>query len=99
MRTNEFIDKLQKAGKSDLERAAMASAKAEAKAKAKAKAKREADDRARLQIEPVFASLEEALEAAQACKKCLPTKYGTKGCRACMGEFFEQIRQKRRGTD
>ena len=94
-RTNEFIDKLKKASTLERERAAQAKAKAEARGTAKAKAKADAEARARVQIEPVFASLEEALEAAKACKKCLPTKFGTKGCRACMGEHFEQIRLKR----
>ena len=93
-RTNEFIEKIKAAGKEDLEKKAKAQAKAEAKAKAKAKAKASGEERARKQVEPVFATFEEALEAAKACKKCLPTKFGTKGCRACMGEWFEQIRIK-----
>ena len=45
--------------------------------------------------EPVHESLEKALEAAIACSKCLPTKAGTKGCRACMGDNFEAIRQRK----
>ena len=68
-------------------------AKAEGKAEAKKRAQSEATKTPK-QIEPVFANLEEALEAAHSCNKCLPTKAGTKGCRACMGEFFEQIRQR-----
>ena len=44
--------------------------------------------------EPTFATLEEALTAAHKCTKCLPTKALTKGCRQCMGEWFEHIRQK-----
>ena len=44
---------------------------------------------------PKHASLEDALEAAQKCKKCLPTLRGTKGCSTCMGAFFEEIRQSR----
>ena len=44
--------------------------------------------------EPVFATLEEALAAAFKCTKCLVTKALTKGCRQCMGEWFEEIRQK-----
>ena len=94
-RTNEFIDKLKKASNLESEREAQAKAKAEARGKAKAKAKADAEARARVQIEPVFASLEEALEAAKACKKRLPTKFGAKGRRACMGEHFEQLRLKR----
>ena len=39
-------------------------------------------------------SLEAALVAGPACKKCLPTQMGTKGCRACMGVWFEHIRQR-----
>jgi len=45
--------------------------------------------------EPVHGTLEEALFAASLCTKCLPAKAGTKGCRACMGEFFETIRQRK----
>ena len=93
-RTNYFIEQLKQAGKKGLERENKAKAKAEAKAQAKAQAKAKAEARVRKQVEPVFASLEEALEAAKQCKKCLPTKFGTKGCRACMGEHFEQIRLK-----
>ena len=99
-RGNEWIDKIKSAGLSEETRAeakAKAKARASAKTEAKAEAKRQAQRRATKtpkQIEPVFASLEEALEAASKCKKCLPTKYGTKGCRACMGEWFESIRQK-----
>ena len=40
-------------------------------------------------------SFEKVLEAAIACSKCLPTKAGTKGCRACMGDHFEAIRQRK----
>ena len=45
--------------------------------------------------EPEHPSFEAALEAGLLCTKCIPTKAGTKGCRACMGEFFEQIRQRK----
>ena len=45
--------------------------------------------------EPVHASFEEAQHAALVCPKCLPTKAGTKGCRACMGDDFEVIRQRK----
>ena len=46
-------------------------------------------------VEPVFDSLDLALQAGLACTKCIVTKQGTKGCRACMGEVFEDIRMKR----
>ncbi len=42
--------------------------------------------------EPARGSFEMALEAAIDCSKCLPTKAGTKGCEACVGENFEAIR-------
>ena len=87
-RANEFIGKLKQA------RVKSSEAKAKAEAKAQATAKARARELARKPVEPVFASLEEALVAAQACTKCLPTRLGSKGCRACMGEFFEHIRQK-----
>ena len=45
--------------------------------------------------EPAHESLEKALEAAIACSKCLPTKAGAKGCRACVGDHFEAIRQRK----
>ena len=38
----------------------------------------------------------EALDAgAFLCTKCLPTKSGTNGRRACMGEWFEKIRMRK----
>ena len=66
----------------------------EEKAAPKAKAKAKASSKPRSDIEPKWASLEQALAAAHECKKCMPTLKGTKGCRACMGEWFEHIRQK-----
>jgi hypothetical protein len=50
---------------------------------------------ARKTHEPTHASFEAALAAAWSCTKCLPTKAATKGCRACMGEHFESIRQRK----
>jgi len=83
-RANDFIERL---------KGARGPASGEAKAKAKAKAKATAQVE-RVQIEPTFGALDEALEAAWACTKCLPTKNMTNGCRACMGEWFEEIRQR-----
>ena len=40
------------------------------------------------------ATLEDALEAAQACRKCRATKPGVKGCQECMGDWFDQIRTR-----
>ena len=79
VRGNEFIKKIKDVG-------------IEPKPKAKPEPK---PDKLYKSVEPVFATFEEALEAAKKCTKCLPTKFGTKGCRACMGEHFEQIRIKR----
>jgi hypothetical protein len=39
-------------------------------------------------------TFDHALAAGHLCTKCIGTKAGTKGCRACMGEWFEQIRKK-----
>ena len=55
----------------------------------------EAKPKAYKNVEPVFESLDLALQAGLACTKCIVTKQGTKGCRACMGEFFDEIRMKR----
>ncbi len=44
--------------------------------------------------EPVRGGFEKTLETAVARNKHLPTKAGTKGCRACMGDPFEAIRQR-----
>ena len=79
VRANEFISKVKQAGIKPL-----AKAKPEAKAEVKAKIYKH--------IEPKFETLEQALEAAKSCKTCLPTKHFTKGCRACMGELFEEFR-------
>ena len=80
-RGNDFVDKIR-------------GAKAKAKAKAKAEPKGEKSKKEYKTHEPVHATLEEALKAGLECSKCLPTKMGTKGCRACMGEHFEDIRQR-----
>jgi hypothetical protein len=79
-RGNEWIEKLKNA--SD----------AKPKGKAKATAKGKAPDP--FVPEPKHANLEAALQAAKECKKCLQLKDGSKGCRACMGEHFEQVRHK-----
>ena len=44
--------------------------------------------------EPTFETFEEALAAGARCKKCQPRIKGYKGCRSCMGEWFEEIRLK-----
>ena len=46
-------------------------------------------------VEPEHSSFEKALDAAITCTKRVFTKAGPKGCRACMGEHFESIRQRR----
>ena len=91
-RLNKFIEFLKGVRAEKAEKAAGEAKKAEAKATAKAKAEATAAEVLSKKVEPTFASLEEALEAGQECKKCLPTTKGTKGCRACMGEWFEMIR-------
>ena len=92
-RTNLFIHKIKvsmnEAGYTDKYKleakakadAARAAKKAEADAKAANKAK-----------EPEFATLDEALSAGLECTSCYVTKWGTKGCRRCMGKWFEEIR-------
>ena len=37
----------------------------------------------------------EALEACQACKECQWTSAGTKGCKQCLGQFYNQMRLTR----
>ena len=78
-RTNEFITKV-------LESTKAPNSKPVAKPKGLAKAKGKPDQ--------MSDTLEEALEAAFRCAKCVATRQGTKGCRQCMGERFEQIRIK-----
>ena len=95
-RTNQFIDKLLDARKGKPEVEARAKAKAEAIAARKAQTKASAARAAKAYKEPEHATLEEALEAGQKCKKCLPTTKATKGCRACMGKWFEEIRLRTR---
>ena len=65
-----------------------------ARPKAKPKPKAKSVAKVWINPEPVFATFEEALAAAHKCTKCLVTKALTKGCRQCMGEWFEEIRQK-----
>ena len=45
--------------------------------------------------ELVHENTEAALLAGSLCSKCLPTKAGAKGYRACVGEFFDTIRQRK----
>ena len=81
-----FIGKL----KSKADKAQVApKAKSAPKAKAKPSAKKVATHN----------SLEEALEAGLKCTKCVATTKGTKGCRACMGEWFEHIRLRATPSD
>ena len=80
IRSKFFIEKIRSASTKPV---------AEAAPKPVAKAK------AYKNVEPVFESLDLALQAGLACTKCIVTKQGTKGCRACMGELFEEIRMKR----
>ena len=94
-RVNAFIGKIKDARATRDEKAASEAKKAEGKAKAKARLRASATKLLDEIIEPVFDTLEEALEAGQKCKKCLPTKKGTKGCRTCMGEWFEHIRLRK----
>ena len=86
-RGNEFIQKLQDASDNP-------AAKAKAKGKAKGKAKAQAATEDPLAKEPKHASLEDAMAAAAACTKCIPLKDGSKGCRGCMGEHFEEVRRR-----
>jgi hypothetical protein len=62
---------------------------------AKAKKAKGASKSSSLMIEPIHETFEIALAAAFLCSKCVATKFGTKGCRACMGEHFEQIRLRK----
>ena len=93
-RLNKFIEFLKGARAGEAEKAANEAKKAEGKAKAKARAEARAAEVLSKKVEPQFDTLDEALEAAQKCKKCLPTRAATKGCRTCMGEWFEEIRQR-----
>jgi hypothetical protein len=78
-RTNEFMAKIKSAGG----------------VKEKAEDKSEKLHKEYKSVEPDHDTFEKALEAAITCTKCVFTKAGTKGCRACMGEHFESIRQRR----
>ena len=84
-RGNDFIQKLKEA--TDVP----ARGKAKGKAKAKGKSKTPEDP---LASEPKHKTYEEAVQAAEDCQKCLRQKDGTKGCRGCMGDWFELQRKK-----
>ena len=91
MTTYEFIDRINEF----IEKIKAASDVPKAKAKPKAKGKAEAKDKPRKENpEPKHETFDEALEAAKGCKKCTATLAGMKGRRACMGDFFEEIRQR-----
>ena len=93
-RLNKFIDNLKGARAQRDEKAAKEVRKAEGKAKVKAKAKASAAEALAKRVEPVHATLEQALLAGQKCPKCYHMLKGTKGCRTCMGEWFEEIRMR-----
>ena len=93
-RLNKLIEFLKGARADEAARAANEDKKAKAKAKAKANAEASAAAVLSKKVEPHFDTLEQALEAAHACKKCLMAKALTKGCRTCMGDWFEEIRQR-----
>ena len=83
LRGNEFILKLQASSDN-------VAAKAKSKAKGKAKGKATAGNPPK---EGKHASLAAAQAAAEACTKCANNKY-SKGCRECMGDWFEEVRQR-----
>ena len=97
-RGNTFIEKVKGYSPEWLEEHGRVKFWKHAKAKAKAKAIEEkVDTKAaskRKHVEPTHKTLEDALKAGQECTKFIATKKGTKGCRACMGDWFEMIRQK-----
>ena len=71
-------------------------AKAKARAREKAKEKEKPKGKVKEPApEPEHASFVDALKAAFQCTKCEATTYGTKGCRGCMGKWFEEIRCQR----
>ena len=55
---------------------------------------KEAEIAAADRLEPVHETFEAALAAGQKCGKCYITVAGTKGCRECMGPWFEKIHQR-----
>lgn len=61
---------------------------------AREQAKNKAKSEANVQAKQSFPSLETALAAVLAYTECLPTNFGSKGCRSCMGEHFEVLRQR-----
>ena len=90
-RVNIFIEKLQAARAERDEKDEREKAKAD---KAKVDQDKSIFEILAKNPEPVFETFEQAQEAAKNCRKCLPTKTGQRGCRACMGEWFEHIRKK-----
>ena len=81
-RGNVFIEKLQDARP------------ARAAPKPKAQPPAQQPPQPKKQIEPVHETFEAALAAGQKCTKCYFSLAGTKGCRECMGPWFERIRQR-----
>ena len=77
-RLNKFIEFLKGARADEAAKASSEAKKKEAKTKAKARASASAGEVLRKKVEPQFETLEEALEAAQACAKCIATKAGVK---------------------
>ena len=93
-RANRFIASIKAARDAREEKATRDAKKAEDESKKKSLAKARSAEILRERTEPVYDTFEEAQEAASKCSKCLPTKRGSKGCRQCMGEWFEMVRTR-----
>ena len=92
-RTNDFIEKIKKATQDYDDKEAKKTEVAEKNAADLAEKKAKAAEKAAAEaVEPTWATFEEALDAGLKCSSCYYTKWGTKGCRKCMGEWFEKIR-------
>ena len=93
-RANKFIASLKAARDTREDKVARDAKRAEDENKKKGLAKARSAQLLREKLEPVHETFDEAQKAASSCSKCLPTQHGTKGCRQCMGKWFEEIRQR-----
>ena len=88
LRLNEFVVKIQRA-KGDA-RGGNGQGKGRGRGNAKGRGRGNADVGAK--HEPTFDNFNDAMAAAVLCTRCTGTKNLTKGCRGCMGTWFEEIR-------
>ena len=91
-RLTRFIMKLKQSG---LKLSEQAIAETMDDVRVKVKERQEKGKVRKTVVFPEHQTLEETLAAGMRCTRCVATKLCTKGCKACMGKWFEEIRLRK----